>query len=173
MAENNAYYVPPASTRPLLGIYTDDQLQYLDGASNGGVANGTFSLASNTTLTNVTGMSATVTAGGVYQVDIYLATTNNGTGGIKLSLNGGTATATSLLIDTQVYNTTTLTAESNSSTLAGPLVNAAVAATLVFITGSITINAGGTIILQAAQNTSNATALTIANGSYISLTRLA
>ena len=143
------------------------------GLTVGGVATGTFSLASSTTLTNVVGLAATVVAGGVYQVDIYLATTNNGTGGIKLALTGSTATATSVLLDTQVYNTTTLTAETNSNTLAGPLVSAAVAATLVFITGTITVNAAGTIQLQAAQNTSNATALTVTNGSYISLTRLA
>ena len=143
------------------------------GLTVGGVATGTFSLASSTTLTNVVGLATTVVAGGSYQVDIYLATTNNGTGGIKLALTGGTATATSVLLDTQVYNTTTLTAETNSNTLAGPLVSAAVAATLVFITGTITVNAGGTIQLQAAQNTSNGTALTVTNGSYISLTRLA
>ena len=143
------------------------------GATIGGAATGSFSLASSTTLTNVVGLAANVVAAGVYQVDIYLATTNNGTGGIKLALAGGTATATSVLLDTQVYNTTTLTAEANSTTLTGPLVSAAVAATLVFITGTITVNAAGTIQLQAAQNTSNATALTVANGSYMSLTRLA
>ena len=142
------------------------------GATVGGIATGTFSLASSVTLTNITGLVANVTAGGVYQVDIYLATTNNGTGGINLKL-GGTATATQLLIDTQVFNTTTLTAEANITALSSSLVNAAVAATLVFITGTITVNAAGTLQLQAAQSVSNGTALTIANGSYISLTRLA
>ena len=143
------------------------------GLTVGGVANGSFSSASNTTLANITGMSATVVSGGTYQIDIYMAVTNNGTGGIKLGMNGGTATATLLLVDTQVFNTTTLTAENNIVALSSPLVNAAVAATLVFITGTITVNAGGTIQLQAAQNTSNATALTVANGSYLSLSRLA
>jgi hypothetical protein len=142
------------------------------GATVGGVATGSFSLASSTTLTNVVGLAANVTAGGVYQIDIYMAVTNNSTGGINLKI-GGTATATQVLADTQVFNTTTLSAENNITALSSSLVNAAVAATLVFITGSITVNAAGTLQIQAAQNTSNATALTIANGSYISLTRLA
>ena len=141
------------------------------GLSIGGVATGSFSQATSTTLTAVTGLTANLVAGATYQIDIYLAVTNNNTGGIKLAL-GGTATATNVLIDTQVFNTTTLTGEVNITALATPLVNLAVAGTLVFITGSITVNAAGTLTLQAAQNTSNATPLTVANGSYLSLTRL-
>ena len=141
------------------------------GTTIGGIATGSYSQASNTTLANVTGLVATVVAGGTYIVSGYLATTNNGTGGIKLSL-GGTATATTFVADTWVYNTTTVTAEANVSSL-GSLYSGAVAATAVDINGTLVVNAGGTVQLQAAQNTSNGTPLTIANGSYLTFTRIA
>lgn len=152
-------------TSPLTGV----------GGTVGGVATGSYSQASNTVLSAVTGMQATLVAGAVYIIDAYLATTNNGTGGIKLSFGGAntTATATTFVADTWAYNTTTLTAEANITSLSGNLVNAAVAATAVFIGGSITVNAGGVVALYAAQNTSNGTALTIANGSYVQFTRIA
>lgn len=151
------------STQTLTGI----------GATIGGVASGSYSQASNTVLANVTGMAATLVAGATYTIDGYLATTNNGTGGIKLQFAGGGATATLLLVDTWVYNTTTLTGEVNITALASPLVGSAIAATAVFFGGTITVNAGGVLQLQAAQQVSNGTPLTIANGSFITFTRIA
>ena len=142
------------------------------GLTIGGVATGSFSQASNTTLANVTGMVATVVAGGTYILDAYLSTTNNATGGIKLGLNGGTATATLFVADTWVYNTTTVSAEVNVTSLSSNLVASAVASTAVAIGGTLVVATGGTIQLQAAQDVSNSTALTIANGSYLQLTRI-
>ena len=145
------------------------------GATVGGIASGSFSLASSTTLTAVTGMSATLTAGGTYVVDGYLATTNGSSGGIKLSFTGAntTITATTFLMDTWVYNTTTLTAEANAAALSSNLVAATVAATAVFFGGTIVVGTGGVCALYAAQNASNATATTITNGSYVQFTRIA
>ncbi len=151
------------STQTLTGI----------GATIGGIATGSYSQASNTVLANVTGLTDTLVAGATYLIDGYLSTTNNGTGGIKLQFASGGATATTLLMDTWVYNTTTLTAEVNISSLASPLVSSAVAATAVFFGGTIVVNTGGALQLQAAQQVSNGTALTIANGSYLMLTRIA
>ena len=143
------------------------------GATIGGIATGSYSQASNAVLSNVTGMAATLVAGATYIIDGYLATTNNGTGGINLKFASGGATATTLVMDTWVYNTTTLTSETNISALSNSLVNAAVAATAVFFGGTIVVNAGGVLQLQAAQNTSNGTALTISNGSFLAFTRIA
>lgn len=178
----------PASTQPLLGIYNVDEVPSLTmqsgatisggtniniGASIGGVASGSYSQASNTTLANVTGMVANLVAGATYAIEGYLAVTNNNTGGIKLNLGGGTVTATNFMLDTWIYNTTTLTGESNITALSSNMVAAAIAATAVQFSGSITVNAAGTLQLQAAQDVSNSTALTIANGSFIVLTRIA
>lgn len=140
---------------------------------SGAVCSSPFSQASNTTLTNVPGMVVNVASGGVYVFEIYLATTNNGTGGIKLNLSGGTATVSNFLADTFVYSTTTLEAEANQTTFASNLYAGAVAATVVLAKGIIAVNAGGTIQLQAAQDVSNATALTISQGSYITVTQIA
>ena len=145
----------------------------LIGGSVGGVSSGSFSATSNTTLANVTGLSATLVSAGTYVFNGYLSTTNNATGGLKIALSGGTATATAVLADCWTYNGSTISNETNSTSLAGPLVNAAVAATAVEFSGTIVVNAGGTVILQAAQNTSNATPLTILNNSFIVFTRVA
>lgn len=142
------------------------------GGSIGGIATGTFSQASNTTLSSVTGMVAQVTAGATYAFDAYLAVTNSATGGITLKF-GGTATATSFLADTFSYSGTTLGAETNVASIASNLLDTATAATVVRIRGTIVVNAGGTLQLQAAQHASNSTATTVTNGSNLVLTRLA
>lgn len=142
------------------------------GLTVGAIATGTYSQANSAVLNAVTGLSVTLTAGATYLIDIYLATTNGATGGIALKF-GGTATATSLLADTWVYNTTTVTAEVNIASLASNLVGAAVAATSVTVSGTIVVNAGGTLTLTAGQQVSNGTALTIANNSFMQLTRIA
>lgn len=143
------------------------------GTTVGGVATGSFSKTSNTTLANVTGMAASLVAGATYTFEGYLSTTNGATGGIKLNLNGGTATATSFLCDTWVYNTTTLVGQVNITSIASNMVASAIAATAVRFTGTIVVNAAGTVQLQAAQDASDGTALTIANDSYIKFTRIA
>jgi hypothetical protein len=143
------------------------------GVPVGGLATGTFSQASNTTLTSVTGMVASVVAGGQYAFEIYAAVTNAAGGGIKLGMNGGTATMTSFLADTFSYSTTTLEAETNITAISSPLVGSTTACTVVMSTGSFVVNAGGTVQVQAAQNASNTTATGVTNGSSLVLTRLA
>lgn len=145
------------------------------GGSVGGIATGTFSQASNTTLTTITGMSCTLTAGGVYAFQGYLTCTTTATGiGLNLALTGtNSLSATSFVSDTWSYNTTTLNAETNQTTLGSLMLSAAQIITAIDFSGSIVVNAGGTINLQAAQKASNTTAVTVANGSYIVFTRLA
>lgn len=140
------------------------------GLTQGGIASGSFSAASNTTPANITGMAATL-APGTYVFDIYLAVTDGATGGLKV--NGTfSGTLTSFVADTWVYNTTTVTAEVNITSIASNFVSAAVAATAVSIAGTVVVATGGTFQLQGAQSVSNATAFTVANNSYIQFTRL-
>jgi trimeric autotransporter adhesin len=145
------------------------------GGSVGGIATGTFSQASNTTLTTVTGMSATLVAGATYVFWGYLSCSSGATTtGLNLALTGtGGLTATSFVSDTWSYNTTTLNAETNQSTFGSLMLNAAQIVTTVEFSGSIVVNAGGTVVMQAAQKTSGTTAVTVANGSMMVFTRVA
>ena len=144
------------------------------GSQLGAIANASYSQASSTTFATVGGLKFPFVPVGSYIFDLYLATTNNGTGGLKLALNTDTSLTTSLfLADTWVYNTTTLTGEANQTTFGSSLIAAAIAATAVFAGGTLIVNKPGSLILQAAQDVSNGTAFTIANGSYITLNRVA
>ena len=135
----------------------------------GGVASGSFTTgASNTTLANITGMSATLLPGVTYIVYGYLACVANATAGIKLALTF-TGTTTLFVSDTWAYNTSTLTAEQNAAAV-GTIYSAAGAVTVVEIGGTIIVGTGGKIQLQAAQSVSNATPCTITNGSFITFT---
>ena len=143
------------------------------GDSVGGVA-AAFTQTSNTTLTTVSGLSATLTAGGTYAFEIYISGTAGASGGIKINLgSGGTATATSFNADQWTYNTTTVASQGTTSTFNSSLVAYTGAFTTINIIGTIVVNAGGTFVVQAAQNVSNGTATTISLNSNIVFTRLA
>jgi hypothetical protein len=126
----------------------------------------TFSKTSSTALAAITNLSATLTAGKTYYFDIMLYTTSNTLGGIKADLNGGTATATSIIgdafsFDAGAVKTQTRVAALNTSLCAVTAVTVA----NCHITGTITVNVGGTFKPQFAQNSSNGTASTVAIGS--------
>jgi hypothetical protein len=162
------------STQTLLGTINYDELALscAPGTTVTGLASGSFtSGASNTTLANVVGLAVTLVPG-TYLVEGYLSCSAAATPGIKLNLNGGTATVTTFLADTWVYNGTTLSGETNVTAITSNLFSAAVAATVIEIGGVLVVTAAGTIQMQAAQSVSNATATTISNNSYISFTRV-
>jgi hypothetical protein len=138
------------------------------------------SATSNTTLaainfTNVLGGATNVpfnlVASGVYVFEIYLSVTNNASGGLKLQF-GGTVTPTTLAADTWAYNTATLAAQGNITSLSSNLVAYTGAVTNVFINGTIAVNVAGTFTLQFAQNVSYGTATTINAGSNFWIDRI-
>lgn len=125
-----------------------------------------------TTLTNITGLSVDVIAGGTYCFEAYLpgvATTN---GGLKLAI-GGTCTATSISYAGAQWNTTT----QNANTVTTTKGNAVAAATTVFtyatMRGAIVVNAGGTLTAQFAQNAAHADTTSIFVNGYFNVTRVA
>ena len=140
------------------------------GGVNGGTATGTFSQASNTTLSTVTGMAASVVTGGIYKFEVYAPVTNSATGGVNLALTG--ITVSSIEANTLDYNGTTINANTNITAISSSLVNSATACTLVISKGSFTASSDGTLQVQAAQTASNSTATTVTNGAYLSVTRL-
>lgn len=135
-----------------------------------------FSQASNTTLANLVGLSLPLVAGGTYRIRGQLQGTAAASGGIKAALtaaSGLTLTLTSANVTGWNYNGSTLNAVTNVTALGSDFSNSAAAYTNLLFDGSFVVNAAGSVQLQAAQNTSNATATTVALGSYVEVLRIA
>ena len=130
----------------------------------------TFTKTSDTALAAITGLGSTLVAGKTYAFEIQLYTTGVATGGTKVDLNGGTATATAIIGQATSFDGTTVRTGTRVAALNTALCsNASNAAALCQIYGTITVNAGGTFIPRFAQNTSNATSSTVAIGSTMLL----
>ena len=130
-----------------------------------------FDKTSDTTLANVTGLSATVAAAGVYCIRAVLFTSANIAGGVKSAISG-TATATSFAASIMTFDLTGSANKQDFVTALGSSsgITTATAAKIV-IDGTIVVNAGGTITVQFAQNASNAAASSVLVGSYLDLQR--
>lgn len=125
------------------------------------------SYTSTTTLGTVTGLSVNVAAGRTYSFRACLQVTDAATGGVKAAISG-TATATAIqytgytIADNAIKGKTNATA---LDTTVGSTLTTETSGILVIIEGTITVNAAGTLLVQAAQNTSDGTATTIKRGS--------
>ncbi len=133
-----------------------------------------FSQASNATLANLVGLALPVVAGGTYRVRGMLQGTAAASGGLKATLAAASGlTLTSVNVTGFNYNGSTLNAVTTVTAIPADFSNSAAAYTNLVFDGSFVVNAAGTLQLQAAQNTSNATATTVALGSYVELLRIA
>lgn len=114
------------------------------------------------TLATITGTSRAVIAGETYGFDAYIPLTSDVADGVQVTI-GGTATATSIWYQGLLFNGTTLAADTRSAALGG-VVCALTATTSSYceIHGTITVNAGGTLLVQFAQNTSTNSNVTTA-----------
>jgi hypothetical protein len=122
-------------------------------------------ITSNTTLAAVTGLSVAVAAGKTYAFEANLYTTSNTSGGVKVAI-AGTATATAITYDAVFTSAAALALSTRQTALGGSGVGVtAVTVANVRIIGTITVNAAGTLIVQGAQNASNAAATTFLQGS--------
>lgn len=124
-----------------------------------------FNITSSTSLTNITGLSATVRSGKTYQFWATLYTSADSAGGVQASI-GGTATATSIVYEGESTNSGSVVAQTRATALGSPVggVTNATAAR-IDIYGTITVNAGGTLTVQFAQNASDATQSSVLVGS--------
>jgi hypothetical protein len=128
-----------------------------------------FSVTSSVALVNVTGLTFSAVAGSTYSFDAYLSCTCAAAGGVKAAI-GGTATVTNIIYDGWVLDTNAIKGQANSTALAGVVastVTTATAGIVIRIKGTITVLAAGTVTVQFAQNTSNATASVVKRGSYM------
>jgi hypothetical protein len=103
----------------------------------------------------------------MYNFRACLQVTDAATGGVKAAI-AGTATATNIqytgytIADNAIKGKTNATA---LGTAVGSTLTTETSGILVIIEGTITVNAAGTLLVQAAQNTSDGTATTVKRGS--------
>jgi len=114
---------------------------------------------SNTgTLATLTGFSWTLVAGATYVFEINLPATMTTVGGLSVAFTLTTATLTSMQMQTYAStatdNSTAVSTQSTTTTSGTKYFDSKTAAyTLVTLKGSLVVNAGGTLAVQAAQNT--------------------
>jgi hypothetical protein len=131
-----------------------------------------FDKTSDTTLANITGLSVNVIAGKSYKFESILYTTSNVAGGVKFAI-AGTATATAIIYEAIVTDAAALSAQTRATTLASAVGGVtAVTAAYCRITGTITVDAAGTLTTQFAQNASNGTASSVLVGSTFTVNEI-
>ena len=115
------------------------------------------------TLANIAGMIINVSAGRTYTFEAELSITMAAAGGIKCAI-GGSCTATNIIYDGWIVDAAAAGIKGNAqaTALLGVVSGAATTGTAghVTIRGTITVNAAGTLTVQAAQFAANATATT-------------
>lgn len=120
----------------------------------------------STTLANVTGLTFTVAAGETRKFWAELHLSTSGTGGYKVAI-AGTATATDVIYrgELTVETATAFLATGRATAMATAILQVASGGdAFAIVCGTITVNAGGTLTVQFAQNTTNGTT-TIKRGS--------
>lgn len=117
-----------------------------------------FDKTSSTSFSNITGLSVTLVSSVVYRIRMVLYILGN-SGGFKYNMGGGTVTATSVVLGQP--NITAVTALSTTilDVIGGNVTEV--------IEGTIVVNAGGTLIPQFAQHSSDVTASSVLVGSTL------
>lgn len=130
----------------------------------------------NATLANVTGLSVPVVASGVYAFSATLRMTPDATGNAKYAI-AGTCTATSIVIggittDQSAPGGATL-GLGRTTVLAGEILDLSGSTKVdAIVTGTITVNAAGTLTVQFAQQSASGTSSVLV-GSTFEVTRIA
>lgn len=121
----------------------------------------------DTTLATITGLSLNVEAAGVYSFRADLFVDADVVGGTKYAI-AGTATATSIIYQIRLFDngTNALTINARHTSLGGNTGQAGTTAGLAIITGTIVVNAAGTLLVQFAQNAANNTSSVLINSTF-------
>lgn len=143
------------------------------GFGNGGRVTSQLSKTTDTTLAAVTGLTASLVAGGTYKVYAYVPTTSGASGGVKVALNtSDTLTLTSSNI-TATLNTASASAVVTTTSGLNTGLGSTAAVTLAIIDATLVVNAAGTLTVTFAQNASDGTAsIALVNG-HVYVTRIA
>jgi len=132
-----------------------------------------FDKTSSTTFSDITGLSVTLTAGLTYGFQANLYTSSNAASGVKASV-AGTATATAVTFTGAYLASAGFSSYGRATALGGAIggVTAVTDAEIV-INGTITVNAGGTLTIQFAQNVSGGVASSVLVGSTMQVWKIA
>lgn len=126
-----------------------------------------------TTLTNLTGLSQTVVAGGTYKFRIHLAGVATSNSGLKVAFKYTTATMTSIESMSSGFTASAVaTQHTTTTTDQTSLIASTTAIIRTVIEGQLVVNAAGTVAVQAAQNASHADTTSVYVGSFFELTRI-
>jgi hypothetical protein len=122
--------------------------------------------STNQTPANITGLTFNVEASKIYSFEGNLFTTSDVNGGVNIEISG-TATATAIVAEVLITNSG-LTSQGRVSALDSGVGVTAVTAAFISIKGTITVNAAGTLTLQASRNAATGTT-SVLIGSYFKL----
>lgn len=170
-----SWYWNPGGTTPTLSMVMNDDLQltgFLYRSASYLRVQTQFDKVANTTLGDITNLSATVKASGKYIFEAVLFYDADAVGGQKYAI-GGTCTATSIIYSIESINNATnaLVITSRQTALSGSSGQAGSTAGVCRISGVIVVNAAGTLTVQFAQNAANGTS-SILVGSYFKIDRI-
>jgi hypothetical protein len=119
----------------------------------------------DTALSNITGLSATLVASRTYEFSATLFCTCAGAGGAKVAI-GGTATATSIVYGAKTYTGATLNTQDRATALGSAVGASTTAVDRIEIEGSIVTNAAGTLTVQFAQNVASGTSSVLVGSTF-------
>lgn len=123
---------------------------------------------------NVTGLSATVVPGTYKFRCVLPSTVASGTGGIKYAFNYTTTVLTSIESTSMGYTASAVAVQhTTTTTTQTDLFTQAAVVIMTVIEGTTVVGTGGTIDLQVAQNTSNASDTVALVGGSMQFTRIA
>jgi hypothetical protein len=124
----------------------------------------------NATLGN-TNLSLTVIAGRTYRIKLVLQSVSNTTAaeGVKFDFGGGTATATSFVAAVTGSNGTLVAGTTRVTSLTDAINFTTVTGTCtIIVEATLVCNAGGTLIIRAAEDTTATGTVTVGAGSNLS-----
>lgn len=165
----------PAATDTLVGRATTDTLtnKTLTDVINtdAKVSTAQLNAVSTTTLAPVTGLAVALTSSGTYQVQASLPVSTNSTAGVAVGLvSSNSLTATSMTVTGKFFTATTA-ATVNTTTIGGSI-GSTTSVILAELSGTIVVNTGGTLLVEAAQNVSTSGTTSILTNAWLQVTRV-
>lgn len=122
----------------------------------------------NTTIADITGLTATLVSNGIYRFRATLFVDATLGGGSKFSI-GGTATATDIKYQINLTDNTTNsnTITSRQTAIGGSAGQSGTTTGWCVIEGTIVVNAGGTLTVQFAQNAASGTSSVLTGSTFL------
>lgn len=124
--------------------------------------------STSATPANLTGLTVTLKAGRKYTYTMKLSLSDSVAGeGLLIDFDGGTATATDFTARCKVHDTALLLATTTTALATDVAVATATGASDVECFGDFEVNAAGTFVPRAAQNSHSSGTLTVDRGSFL------